>query len=82
MDWEETLGDRKAEWDSQFDGLDGAQADGSACVKCGEDFTELIGKHQVGTHRPTGASVYACTDCYPHYKALWALWEGGLTGVP
>jgi hypothetical protein len=75
MDWEETLGDQKPKWDSQFDGLDRAQVDGSACVKCRESFTGLQGKHRVGRHRPTGAAVYACTDCYPDYKALWALWE-------
>lgn len=75
MDWEETLGDPRPDWNSQFDGLDGAQADGTACMKCGDDFTGPADKHRVGTYRLTGAAVYACTDCYPYYKDLWAVWE-------
>jgi len=75
MDWEETLGDQKPEWDSQFDGADGDQVAGRACAQCSDGFTGAEGKHRVGTHRPTGAAMYACADCYPQYKDLRTLWE-------
>lgn len=46
MDWEETLGDQKPKWDSQFDGLDRAQVDGSACVNVGK--VSLVYKASTG----------------------------------
>ena len=54
-----------------FTGLTPAQADGLACVACGEDYTEFPGNTVPVGVTEAGDQVFACADrCAPALRVL------------
>lgn len=62
------------DWNSQWDGLDPAQADGRECVSCGDLFTNSEVKHPVGQSYKD-YEVFACEDCLPTVQRIHNDWE-------
>lgn len=64
-------------WNSRWDALDPAQADGRVCVLCGDEFDYSAAKpqsHQVGRSYKD-YDVFACTDCLPTVLLDWEAYK-------